>query len=83
MTSEISKVINVDNIESFCSDSPNGISTVKILNNVKILNCYDVEGKIVKENNNIDSIIVETDKELAIKINNLKEYGNFTISMNY
>lgn len=65
-----------------------GYITVKLASDVKVINLFDkygniVQNKIVKkgESNKIDTVMLELDKDLVMSINNLKNYGEFSITV--
>lgn len=80
-TNEIINIMNVENVESYSSDSNFGVSTVKLIESIEVLRCYDQEGNMKKENEKIQNIMFEVDSELAIKISNLKSYATFSLSL--
>ena len=81
-TEDLTNILNMENVESFSNNSNKGYTTVKILSDVEILNCYDSEGKIIQDNNsNINIITLKVNNEKAIKINNLKNYAVFTLNI--
>lgn len=62
--------------------------TIKLIENIKVLDLFDKYGNVIESNkliknetNKIDTIMFEVDKDLVIKINNLKNYGKFSISV--
>lgn len=79
-TSELEKIINLEDKESFSNGSLSGFTTIKILQDVEILNCYDESGGIALENIKVENILIQVDKDMAIKINNLKNYCEFSLS---
>ncbi|MDD2376865.1 MAG: hypothetical protein PHD15_05510 [Clostridia bacterium] len=81
-SSEIESVFNSINKESVISNNlESGYVTMKILENTKIISCYDKYGNITKTGNVVETILVEVSKDESIKINNLKNYGKFSISI--
>ena len=58
-----------------------------MLENVKIIDVFDKYGnKVNKKKENIDkldvySIMIEVEKEMITRINNLKNYGKFSLSI--
>lgn len=80
--SEIESLYNNINKESILSNNlKSGFVTIKLLEKVKIINCYDKYGNIPEKGNVIETILVEVSKEDSIKIFNLKNSGKFTISV--
>ena len=80
--SEIESIFNSINKESVISNNlQNGYVTLKLLENTKIISCYDKYGNVVKTDNIVETILIEVSKEESIKINNLKNYGKFSISI--
>lgn len=66
----------------------NGYITVKLADNIKVINIFDKYGNVIKDRNSIknelnkvDTIMFELKKDLVIKINNLKNYGQFSVSI--
>lgn len=66
----------------------NGYVSAKLLENVKIKNIYDKYGNLLLDSTNkkenelmIDSIVIEVDTSTAVNINNLKKYGEFSITV--
>ena len=80
--SDVSEIINSINKESIVSNKlENSYVTVKFLEKVKIKNCYDKFGKIATNSSVIETVLIEVSQEDSIKINNLKNYGKFSISI--
>jgi hypothetical protein len=80
--SDISEIMNNINKESIISNKlDNGYVTIRLLDNIRIKNCYDKFGKVATNSNVIQTILVETSKEDSMKINNLKNYGKFSVSI--
>jgi hypothetical protein len=80
--SEIESIFNNINKESVISNNlQSGFVTLKLLENAKIISCYDKYGNAVKTDNIVETILIEVSKEESIKINNLKNYGKFSISI--
>lgn len=80
--SEIENIFNNINKTSIVSnDLDSGYVTLQLLEKVEILNCFDKYGNIAKKANTIETILIEVAKEESIKINNLKNYGKFTVSI--
>ncbi len=70
------------------SDFNNGYITVKLADNVKVINIFDKYGNVIKDRNSVknelnkvDTIMFELKKDLVMKINNLKNYGHFSVSI--
>lgn len=79
---EVSDIVNsIGKTMINSNNSGNGYITLKLLEEVKIINCYDKFGKVVESSNGIDTILIEVSKDESIKINNLKNYGKFSISI--
>lgn len=62
--------------------------TMKLVENLKVINIFDKYGNVIEsgkhlknETNKIDTIMFEVNKNLVMKINNLKNYGQFSISI--
>lgn len=70
------------------SKSSNGYITAKLASNVKVINLFDRYGNVVEsdnekknESNKIDTVMFELNKDLIMNINNLKNYGEFYITI--
>lgn len=69
------------------SNNSEGYITIMVLKEIKVINVYDKYGnelkntKIKGENNIIDTITIEVENLDAIKINNLINYGKFSVSV--
>lgn len=59
-----------------------GYTTIKILNEVKILGCFDENGEEVEKmpEKNIDTILVSVTSDEAYKINLIRDFAVFTIT---
>lgn len=80
--SDISEIINNINKETIISNKlENGYVTIRLLNNIKIKNCYDKFGKVATNSSVIETIILEISKDDSIRINNMKNYGKFSVSI--
>lgn len=62
--------------------------TIKLIENIKVIDLFDKYGNVIERGNyvkneasKIDTIMFELKKDLVIKINNLKKYGEFSISI--
>lgn len=62
--------------------------TIKLIENIKVIDLFDKYGNVIgsnnyvkNESNKIDTIMFEIKKDLVMKINNLKNYGQFSISV--
>lgn len=79
---DIKNIYNSINKESIISNNlENGYVTIKLLDNIEILNCYDKNGNVTKKGAIAQTILVEVSKDEIVKINNLKNYGKFSISI--
>lgn len=65
-----------------------GFVTVKLADNIKVINLFDKYGNVIKDKNTIknelnkvDTIMFKLKKELVMKISNLKNYGDFSVSI--
>jgi hypothetical protein len=80
--SEFENIYNdMDNAGIVSNDSKNGYVTIKLLENVKIINCYDKYGNVTEKGNVIDTILIEVSNGECTRINNLKNYGEFSVSI--
>ncbi len=82
------KIINNIGSSSAVVSGDNGYISLKLLENIKIKNIYDKYGNIISFNDSnktneliIDSIVIEVDSNMAVNINNLKKYGEFSITV--
>ena len=62
--------------------------TVQILQEISVIQVYDAMGNIVSDNRipenskaPMDTFMIEVDTSMALKINQLKQYGKFSISI--
>lgn len=80
-------ILDDTNLETIKSNENTGYITVKLLEEIKILNIFDKYGNKVdrkknKESNvEIDAAMIEVERGLVEKINNLKNYGKFSLSI--
>lgn len=81
-SSELLSVINVENVESYSNNLDTGVSTVKLLEDIEIKKCYDMEGNSINNSGKIETVMFEVNKDMAIKIANLKNYCTFSLSLN-
>ena len=60
-----------------------GYTTFKLLENISIIGAYDTYGNILEKNSNslISYINIEVDSTVAEIINNLKKYGEFSLTL--
>lgn len=77
----IIKNINSDNILS--NDLESGYITFKLFENIQIIDCYNKSGSKTSKSNGeiIETILFEVSSEDSIKLNNLKNYANFSVSI--
>ena len=73
--SELKSISNLSELESFSNESANGYITIKMLRKTKVINCVCSDG------NNVDIIVIKVDKNDSLKINNLKNYCEFSIGV--
>lgn len=73
--SELKSISNLSELESFSNESANGYITIKMLRKTKVINCVCSDG------NNVDIIVIKVDKKDSLKINNLKNYCEFSIGV--
>lgn len=80
-------ILNAFDEENIVSGGSTGYISMKLLKGVKILGIYDKYGNEVNSNNlnnndiAIDTIIISTSSKMAMTIYNLKEYGDFSLSL--
>jgi hypothetical protein len=80
--SEIESIFNsINNVSVISNNLNSGYVTIKLLEKVQILSCFDKYGNITKKGNAFENILIEVTKDESIKINNLKNYGRFSISV--
>lgn len=80
------KIINEMNLSNIKSNENSGYISVKLLENIKVIDVFDNYGNSIKmyeDRNNleINTIMIEVKKEMINKINNLKNYGKFSLSI--
>lgn len=83
------QIVNKEKFPSINSSSKTeGYVTLNVMQNVEVKNVFDRYGNILEPKNItrndaslIDTIMVETDKDTVMKLNNLKSYGIFSISL--
>ena len=84
-TQDISNVLgNINKENIILGKGGSEAITLKLFENVKILNTYNKEGQIIKEdstNKLISTISMELTKENAILVNSLKSKGNFIVTI--
>lgn len=82
MANNIITDMNLSNVKN---DKETGYISIKMLENIRIIDVFDRYGNSieeVKENKSeINSIMIEVKSELVNKINNLKNYGKFSLSI--
>lgn len=85
--SEISNVIeDIDNQKMYVGEGTLETVTIKLFENINILNAYDKDGNIIKISDNTDgeiisTITVEVSKNEALIYNSIKDKGIFSISV--
>ena len=84
LANELLKDLNTKNVIS--GGNP-GYITTELIKNVKIINVYDKYGHEINisnlQNNNeiiVDTIMISTNSQMAMKIYNLSRYGEFSLS---
>ena len=91
LAKNILKDLNLPNV-STKNDNINKMDgeyiTVKLVENIKILDLFDKYGNVVdtknynkNESNKIDTIMFNANNDMIMKIKNLKNYGEFSISV--
>ncbi len=89
-TSQVKSILNNVNSSSIISDSQNeSYLTFLMLENCKVLDICDSNGNEILKNNTtksnyslkINTVILETTRENALIINNIKVYGEFSASI--
>lgn len=83
-TEEVLK--NINNYQ-IISSGDNGYISLKLLENIKVKNTYDKYGNAVLSSSKksedvlIDTIVIEISNNMASVINNLKKYGDFSVTL--
>ena len=84
-TEDISNILsNINKENIILGKGNNEIITLKLFENIKILNTYNKEGQIIKDDSSnklISTIDIELTKENAILVNSLKSKGEFIITI--
>lgn len=88
-STQLQNILNQVEAESISSSSQiEGYTTIKLLNEIEVVNVFDKYGnnldikKSIKNDSSIiDTIMLEVDKTKAMSINNLKKYGEFSVSI--
>ena len=88
-SAQVQNILNQVDGESISSSSQiEGYTTIKLLNEIEVLDVFDKYGnnldkKTSAKNDSsiIDTIMLEVDKSKAMTINNLKNYGEFSVSI--
>lgn len=85
-SSQLEDIILSLNAQSIKSSSiSDSYTTIALIENVKIINLYDKNGKKINNDNTqiniIDSIEIEVEKNMAAIIENLKNYGKFSVTV--
>ncbi len=86
-TLQIGDSLNFGNIPSIVSNGTvDSYTTFELISNVKVMGMFDKYGNSaqrheINDNQIIDTIMIETTKENVIKINNLKNYGTFCVTI--
>ncbi len=82
------KQINEEYIKSFKDKiisvgKADGYTTFKFLENVSIIEIYDKNANVLKKGSGllVNYINIEVDSSIALIINNLKEYGTFSLTL--
>ncbi len=79
---EVENILNnIDNVSIISNNLNSGYVTIKLLEKVEILNCFDKYGNVIEKGNAFENILIQVSKEDSIKINNLKNYGKFSVSI--
>ena len=91
-TSQVQNFLKNTQLENLSSSSEiDGYTTIKLLNEVKVVNIFDKFGNKLKdkkevsslknESSLVDTVMIEVEKSNVINIKNLKKYGDFSISL--
>lgn len=91
-TTQIQNFLKVTALENVSSSSEiDGYTTIKFLTQVKVINIFDKFGNKIKDKKEsgnlkndssiVDTVMIEVEKSDVININNLKKYGDFSISL--
>ena len=78
---------NMDSV-NVISGGESGYITVKLFDNIEIVDVYDkygnkIEQGLVKEDSEklLDTVLINTNSQMAMMIYNLSRYGEFSISV--
>ena len=85
-SSQLENIIQKFNTQIIKSSSiADSYTTIGLIDDVKIINLYDKNGKKINNEqtqiNIIDSIEIEVEKDMAVLIENLKNYGKFSVTV--
>ncbi len=91
-TSQVQNFLKSTQLENLSSSSEiDGYTTIKLLNEVKVINVFDKFGNKLKdkkevsslenESSLVDTVMLDVEKSNVININNLKKYGDFSITL--
>lgn len=91
-TSQVQNFLKSTQLENLSSSSEiDGYTTIKLLNEVKVVNVFDKFGNKLKdkkevsslknESSLVDTVMIDVEKSNVININNLKKYGDFSITL--
>lgn len=68
-----------------CYSSENGYTSIKILENIGVLDIYDKYGNSIDKKNSSDNvpdnIMINVESDIAIKLKTIKNLGKFSLSM--
>lgn len=84
---EIVKKLNVDNVDTVSSSSiTDSYTTFNLIEEARIIDMYDENGNSIKtqKDNTVTSVMVisiNVSREMALLINNMKNYGSFSLTI--
>lgn len=80
--SDIKNIYNLMQKEKIVNNEyENGYVTIKLLENIKVLNCYNKLGENASDGEVIDTIMLELNKEEILTVNALKNSGEFRVTI--
>lgn len=86
-SSQVDSLVSLKNLKKLKSSSvADGYTTIALLNSVKVVDVYNKNGEVIKNNNTLSdntpfAIAIEVDQDIAMLVQNLNNYGKFNITI--
>lgn len=81
-SSQVENFFNNSNYKKVKSSNiSDSYTTVLLLENTTVKEVYDKNGKVTKEEGSVEKIALEVDNNMAIMIENIKNYGTFSVTI--